>query len=1012
MVRRLASVGLAVTLVGGALVGAASTGSAQSAAQEGQPEGFDFQRELQGRQDFDARFEDTRELRPNATQRAAAAAQAERDATVRWNDFGTPHVVTDSGAPLAEGLPADPVAAAREWIAANNDLFGLSAQEVADLEVVRVSPVGDGDVVLLRQQFGELSAGIDGQVSVAVADGSVIHAWSSLTRDTRVTGEAELSAQKAVRAAADEVGRDLDAGDVSLAGNQGEWTVMKARGIDDPARARLVAVPTPRDGVRPAWETLLTQPSESEGFRQFVDAENGELLVRTDVVDHAQDPENPEWAVFPVSPPLDYSTNDTRERWCWEAGEGCDRVIGNAASPAPWDVKAKTGNSFNTTQGNNARSTEKWRRPGNFSQGTHFATKSKTREYTYEWTNQWFEQACNPDTTFKSRQANDIDAALANLNAGHNRMHDWSYHLGFTEVNGNLQEDNFGRGGFEEDPEHGNAQAGGIVGGPPTYAARDNANQFWAPDGIALTTNMFLWQVVPGAFYSPCVDGDFDMTVIGHEYTHAISNRMVGGPDDRLRGGQANAMGESWSDFVAMERLHQEGLVPIGDENPWAVGPYVTGDPERGIRNYALDEGPLNYSNIGYDLTGPQVHADGEIWSKVNLGIRQAMIDRHGAGNRDLQQRCADGELDASECPGNYRWMQLVFDAFLLMPSATSMVDARDAMIAADQLRFGGVNHDLLWNTFARFGLGEGASSDGPNDGQPIPSFTSPRRNDEGTLTFVPVGPDGDGIAAELYIGDYEARTTPVADTDPATPLDDSVSLVPGRYDALVRADGFGAKRIDLTVGPGQSSDLPVEMQENVASAANGATATGDGVNLDKLIDDTEATNWASLEGPAQGREVTVELNPDRPVHSIGRVQVSALLRPPIEGDADPGGQNRFTALRQFEILACTAGGGVDCSQDDDFRSVFVSPEDAFPSVRPRPRSPEHIMRSFDIPDTNATHVKLRVLENQCTGQDGYRGDQDDDPRHDTDCVTGSAAVFGVSQGDIVRAAELQVFNR
>ena len=55
--------------------------------------------------------------------------------------------------------------------------------------------------------------------------------------------------------------------------------------------------------------------------------------------------------------------------------------------------------------------------------------------------------AVQPDTTFTSAERNDIDAARANLFAGHNRMHDWSYHLGFTEQTFNLQKDNFGRGG-------------------------------------------------------------------------------------------------------------------------------------------------------------------------------------------------------------------------------------------------------------------------------------------------------------------------------------------------------------------------------------------------------------------------------------------------------------------------------------------------------------------------------------------------------------------------------------
>ena len=42
----------------------------------------------------------------------------------------------------------------------------------------------------------------------------------------------------------------------------------------------------------------------------------------------------------------------------------------------------------------------------------------------------------------------------------------------------------------------------------------------------------------------------------------------------------------------------------------------------------------------------------------------------------------------------------------------------------------------------------------------------------------------------------------------------------------------------------------------------------------------------------------------------------------------DPGGdtlaQSRFSALRQFELLACRAQGDVDCTQDADFKVVFT----------------------------------------------------------------------------------------
>ena len=135
------------------------------------------------------------------------------------------------------------------------------------------------------------------------------------------------------------------------------------------------------------------------------------------------------------------------------------------------------------------------------------------------------------------------------------------------------------------------------------------------------------------------------------------------------------------------------------------------------------------------------------------------------------------------------------------------------------------------------------------------------------------------------------------------------------------------------------------------------------------------------------------------------RIQVSAMLRTRRAGDRTDPSQSRFSALRQFELLACDARGAVDCSQLSQFTSVFTSAADAVPSAIPRPRAPELIIRSFAVPSTRATHVRLRVLTNQCTGAPAYQGDQDDDPRNTTDCDDGS------TQDDNVRAAELQVFR-
>ena len=49
------------------------------------------------------------------------------------------------------------------------------------------------------------------------------------------------------------------------------------------------------------------------------------------------------------------------------------------------------------------------------------------------------------------------------------------------------------------------------------------------------------------------------------------------------------------------------------------------------------------------------------------------------------------------------------------------------------------------------------------------------------------------------------------------------------------------------------------------------------------------------------------------------------------------------------------------------------------------------------MPQTKATHVRIRVLTNQCTGAPAYQGDQDDDPGNSTDCDETTLPGFGVN---------------
>jgi hypothetical protein len=157
--------------------------------------------------------------------------------------------------------------------------------------------------------------------------------------------------------------------------------------------------------------------------------------------------------------------------------------------------------------------------------------------------------------------------------------------------------------------------------------------------------------------------------------------------------------------------------------------------------------------------------------------------------------------------------------------------------------------------------------------------------------------------------------------------------------------------------------------------------------------------------GDPAGKQVTVRLDPSLPAQQIARVEVSAMIgpnTPPTPND------NRFSALRRFQVLTCEAKGAVDCSQDSQFTLIYTSPADAFPSVAPRPRAPELIIRSFDVPKTKATHVRFRVATTQCTGGPDFAGEQDNDPRAATDCATAGSS--GAAQ--TVHTAEFEAFSK
>jgi extracellular elastinolytic metalloproteinase len=1114
--------------------------------------------------DFDSR---AGKIGPTKAQRALAAKLKVR---VSWNKFGTPGSVSKRGKFLAKGIRATTaIGAARKYLVRNIRLYGLRSVNGLVFDSANGLIGSRGYTVSFRQVFGGLATSESGLVTIGVA-GSKARGWkvaytsSSLTRDRALVGKAGVTASRAWVAAANQSGFHKTLRQVRRSKVARGWTQLGVLGLTEPQQARMVAFPTLRAGVVPAYEALVLAPKVQLAYRDFVDAASGKLLARYSLVDYfakgakpaskprfqpfvvtntfsgelaatdgacgpmhgpyavgagiraldgfaaATIPTNdvvlslfkdgvrildadtlfsPEqfhyepaggvppgnytvqvcdfadgaawaeprtytgtltlddtpapapyfarWKAFAANPdlgtldqfPYNRSSTDTRQTLCWRPALGCDQVVANLASRAPWDHDMTTDTPSFTTKGNNAVTATSWTN-NTVPSPPQFMPTSTGRDYSFPWTNVIFNELDNWGT-FVPGASYDDSAATVNLFVAHNRMHDFSYFLGFTEQNFNEQQSNFGttERRQQNDPVKGDVQSGWAIPTPSPASGRDNANMITLPDGASSITNMYIWEPLAGSFYAPSADGDYDMAVIGHEYGHSIENRMIGKGSNRT-GFHAGSMGEAFGDFDAMEYLNENGYVPTNGESPYVVGAFATGNKLHAIRNYdmswpqagdvpeprkQLKINTLNFSDMGYDVPGPEVHSDGEIWIAAQFRIRQLLVNKYDddfpADDAALQKDCANGVLPATKCPGNRRWIQLYYDAMLLMPTNPSMIQARDAVLAADLMRFGGANQKEIWLAFARSGFGVHASSSNTNantDTDPTPDFESPLANNA-TVKFVAQTLDGGPIAARFFVGHYQARVSPIADTNPATTgqnLDDTAAFAPATYEMEANAPGYGHVRFRVTLRSGQDKVVRVRFPTNYASVAKGATATGDTVTpstLTGLIDDDENTQWTA-EGAfpggnltVDGKKVTVDLAGTDPVR-IKRLQVSTLVG---------AGQNRFTALRQFEIWACNAQSS-DCSTDAGFNKVYTSAADAFPGDSPRPTAPQMLLRTFDIPDVRATHLRLVAKTSQCTGNPGYQGDQDNDVNNNADCDTN---VTATASRRFIRATELQAFT-
>lgn len=532
-----------------------------------------------------------------------------------------------------------------------------------------------------------------------------------------------------------------------------------------------------------------------------------------------------------------------------------------------------------------------------------------------------------------------------------NNFHDYLVRrpIGFTPAAGNFER-------ADGDPLLLNALDGADTSrGFPDGDHVDNANMATPPDGIAPTMQMYVWHV-PNAPNSqePILptSGSFDASIVYHEYTHGLSNRLVvdAAGNGVLNSIQAGSMGEAWSDYYAMDYLVTQGLASDSVEldGQIRVGKYVLANRSL-LRTEAMDCDPDSGVAACTDLAGvkggytygdfptiggvPEVHTSGEVWSQTLWDIRERL------GHRDAAM--------------------LITRGMELSPAEPSMLDMRNAIIQADKVVNRSTHTTALWGIFAARGMGWYAGAIEGGDAAPAEDFHRPP-----SPLYPPAPLSGriiDPITGEpvpratvLVTGhpEYTAKT----DAKGMYRIDD---VRPGTYQKII-ATGPGhelvVKKARVTSrGPG--TPLNFDLRRDWVSASGGGTITDfNGPDFTPAcgpgfaIDVSQGTGWGSTTGDDAGS----------PTNTVIPKFIAITLPQPI--DIAVGSDPVFgTAFRVDPTAVC---GDARSASTNEFRievssdgSTWTTAVDgAFGAID----QPDTNGRYFDVPsDIDATDVQF-----------------------------------------------------
>jgi hypothetical protein len=776
---------------------------------------------------------------------------------------GTPSQLVRLDGALSGPATGGRTTIAMNYVRAHDAALGLTGADLDGLALAQNETTNRGLTVMRWQQRYLGIPAFDNDLRVAVdRAGRVISVGGSPMHALSVPSVAPaLGAAAAVTALASNVGARRTAAITS-----GPTGARQDTRFADGTQARLVLFGT-AGGARLAWHVTF-RAAETADYDAVVDATSGAVLYRQNLVKFAANAH-----VFPNFPGAVGPANALR------------RVDLQALGYVPTGARTLNGKFAHTYVDAN----------GNLVDDPDPALPNNSEEvpnsagtnFDYPFVN--FPNPsprCEPTALCSwdsqiptSWQTNKFqDAVQAHWFVGNYHDHLFAPPIGFDNASGNFEVG--GTGG--DDPVELNADNGAATdpnGGPdPNHV--DNAFMITLPDGQPPSMAMFLNDFdAPGLeeLFRDNNNGD-DAATVYHEYTHGLSNRLITNADGTgaVSSPEAGAMGEAWSDwyafdFLARQNLDPDNLAVPGEED---LGKYSDATPHS-TRFQALDcpvgivdpacpggfdtvAGGFTYGDFGHVFTGPEVHSDGEIWGETLWDLRQQFVARFGE----------ETGSDTAEA--------LVTDAMRLSPPEPSMLDMRNAIMAADVADFGGADTNTLWRIFAHRGMGYFAAAFGGDDVAPVESFNLPpaaggaKGAISGAVTDAETGLPLSGVKV-AFSGHATAPGFPefLAGTTGATGSFSVTGVPVGTYPKF----SFEKPGFDRVVVPDVaiSQDTPAvrsaALQRDWASKAGGATVTQtepspeSDCDANFLIDQT-AAGWETFQDgdPTVGPSATVTL--------------------------------------------------------------------------------------------------------------------------------------------------------